>query len=128
MILKINTIAEENNYIVLELDTGKKAYKKRVKAPYRQGEKLLVSIDKIMEKAGASFSDLECIKVVNKGGSFTSLRIGIVTANALGYALGIPVFPMEGDCQKAEGKFSVVWPEYDGEPNIGKKGVGREGK
>ena len=89
---------------------------------------------KRMKEKGKPWESIKGIIVENKGGSFTALRIGIVTANALGYALGIPVasskFP-----EKASGprgftgkvkslklknstKYSVVMPEYEKEPNI----------
>jgi tRNA A37 threonylcarbamoyladenosine modification protein TsaB len=34
--------------------------------------------------------------VADEGGSFTSLRIGVITANALAYALKIPVIGESG--------------------------------
>ena len=59
------------------------------------------------------------IVVVNVGESFTALRIGVLTANALGYALGIPVISNQGTVATKLKKFSVVAPIYQREPNIG---------
>ena len=61
------------------------------------------------------------IKVENYGGSFTSLRIGVITANALAYALKIPVEANSkiNHKNKKFGLYSIVEPVYDREPNIG---------
>jgi len=78
-------------------------------------------------------TDLKEIKVKNTGESFTALRIGVITANALAYGLGIPVKPGTRDNpstlrqaqpsgfakSKKYKNFSVVAPVYDREPNIG---------
>jgi hypothetical protein len=55
------------------------------------GEKLLLAIDEIIKEAKIKLTDLKKIEVENKGGSFTSLRVGVTVANALGFALGILV-------------------------------------
>ncbi|HPW05950.1 MAG TPA: hypothetical protein PLA05_03260, partial [bacterium] len=61
------------------------------------------------------------IRVQNEGGSFTSLRIGVLTANALAYALGIPVTPLNGGKSFKFVGGQAVRPKYQSEPNIGKK-------
>ena len=137
MILYINTIKNDSTKIEIGIfKDGKKIAGREVRARYAQAEKLLPLIDKLLKgqkisagKAGLkkkSQMGLALIKeiaVVNKGGSFTSLRIGVVTANALGYALGIPVSEASEDGQTAGprkklGKFSIVQPKYYKEPNI----------
>jgi len=82
-----------------------------------QAEKLLPSIEQLLTEAGLKLFDLEKIEVVNCGGSFTSLRLGVVIANALGYALGVPVSGTNGQPFLASG-YQIVAPEYIGEPNI----------
>lgn len=82
-------------------------------AKYSQAEKLLPSIDKLIKENNLILDDLKNIKVSNYGGGFTALRIGIVTANALAYSLGIPVYGTHG-----EKKGDFVVPFYDREPNI----------
>ncbi len=69
--------------------------------------------------------------VVHAGpGGFTSLRIGVTTANALAYALGIPVVGVTGDIPDLEtllkksntaepAKSSIVVPLYSKPPDIG---------
>jgi len=52
---------------------------------------LLVKIDKILSQNQVKLDNLKAV-IVNQGpGSFTGLRVGISTANALAYALKIPV-------------------------------------
>ncbi|MFH0973018.1 MAG: hypothetical protein V1768_03475 [Patescibacteria group bacterium] len=87
-----------------------------------QAEKLLPAIDKLLKKNKIKLSDIKKIQVENQGGSFTALRIGVVTANALGYALGIPVEGTQklenrqqitdSRNQKSKNNFSVVEPIY----------------
>lgn len=54
-------------------------------------EKLLPAIHSILERNQKTISDLSAIVVGQGPGSFTGLRIGITTANALSFALKIPV-------------------------------------
>ncbi len=48
-------------------------------------------VQRLLEEKKAELSDLKAIEVVTGPGSFTGLRVGVSIANALGYALGIPV-------------------------------------
>ena len=82
-----------------------------------QAEKLLPSIEQLLTEAGLKLFDLEKIEVVNCGGSFTSLRLGVVIANALGYALDVPVSGTSGQSFLASG-YQIVAPEYISEPSI----------
>lgn len=128
MILFIDTTQGDD--IVIALKKGDRAAaRKRVKAKYAQAEKLLPEIDKILARNKLKINNIKKIQVVNAGGgpdaaiktSFTALRIGVVTANALGYSLGTPV---EGTVKGREKlkkglrKFNVVEPIYSKEPNI----------
>jgi tRNA threonylcarbamoyladenosine biosynthesis protein TsaB len=81
---------------------------------YSQAENLLPAIDKILKKAKIELADLAGIEVANCGEGFTALRIGIITANTLGYALNIPV----NGVVDSEHGFSIIKPEYSKEPNI----------
>lgn len=56
-----------------------------------ESEKLLPAIERVLSKAGVNFGDLTRIVVTSGPGPFSSLRIGVTTANVLGFALGIPV-------------------------------------
>ncbi|MCK5416483.1 hypothetical protein KAI92_03590 [Candidatus Parcubacteria bacterium] len=112
MILYINTI--NNPYILIELRDGEKVLaKKEFEAKYKQAETLLPAVDELLKNIKIDLSDLTKILVENHGGNFSSLRIGVVTANALGFALNIPVIGLHG---KQHG--NMVIPYYDREPNI----------
>ena len=128
MILFINTASYDEIIITLFTEDRKKIKTKKFTAPRKQAEKLLPAVDRLLIAAGKSLSDLTKIQVVVRGGSFTSLRIGVVTANALTYALNIPVEAVEANGEILENnhdkKFAtsnIVAPQYDREPNIGVK-------
>ena len=120
MTLYINTVSAEE--ILIALNDGEKIIvQKKISAPRRQAEKLLPAIETLLKKQKIKLSQLKKIVVANQGGSFTSLRIGVITANALAYALGIPVEaePQGQPTNKKFGIYSLVEPLYDREPNIG---------
>ncbi len=119
MILRIDTT--QNNFIEIGIkNQSKLVVEKKIKSDRTQAEKLLPAIEKLLKDNKIKISGVKEIEVKNKAGSFTSLRIGVVTANALGYALNIPV---KGENKtkviKSHGsKFSIVEPLYNGEPKI----------
>lgn len=128
MILFINTASYDEIVIALSDGNGKKVKTKKFKAPRKQAEKLLPAVDKLLVASSLSLKDLKKIQVVVTGGSFTSLRIGVVTANALAYALRIPIEAVgaDGDVLKNQAAkkfdiYNIVTPQYDREPNIGIK-------
>lgn len=84
---------------------------------FDQAEKLLTGIDALLKKNDLKKHDLTGIFVNSEGDSFTSLRIGIITANALGYALGIGVKDFNNKSVSQE-KLEIVCPKYSSEPNI----------
>ena len=117
MILYIDT--SERDEVAIMVKKGEKVIgEKKFLAKYRQAEKLLVAIDKMLDSAGVKLKSIKEIKVENRGGSFTSLRIGVITANALGFGLGIPVTTVQDSEVKKVEDFSVIKPEYSQEPTI----------
>jgi len=128
MTLFINTASYDEIIISLLSPEGKKIKTKKFKALRRQAEKLLPAVSKLLLLASKKLTDLKKIQVVVSGGSFTSLRIGVVTANALAYALKIPVEAVSagGEILKNQpakrfNSYVIVSPQYDREPNIGIK-------
>lgn len=119
MILTIDTtLADE---ISVSLSGGGRNIIKKVKAPRRQAEKLLPLVVKIMAAAKISWPQVKEVRVQNQGGSFTSLRIGVLTANALAYALGVPAISLDNKDGFSFPGGRAVKPRYQSEPNIGKK-------
>ncbi|MBC7339067.1 MAG: tRNA (adenosine(37)-N6)-threonylcarbamoyltransferase complex dimerization subunit type 1 TsaB [Firmicutes bacterium] len=59
--------------------------------PLRPSQVLMAMVDRVLRDAGVGRSDLQGVAVGCGPGSFTGLRLGLATAQALAYALGIPV-------------------------------------
>lgn len=97
--------------------------------PNRHGERLGPLIEQVLAAAGHAPGDLRAIAVGLGPGPFTGLRVGVVTAAAMGDALGIPVY---GECSldalirwptPLDGRVAAVtdarrrqvyWATYDG--------------
>lgn len=101
-------------------------------------EVLAPSISQVCQEAGTAVSDLDGVVVGLGPGPFTGLRVGIVTAAALGDALGLPVWGVcsldalpasrshgrtlaVSDARRKEVYFAL----YDGQDRIGEPSVGR---
>lgn len=114
MILSIDT--SKNDKLKIALKTGKRLLaQKEIAAEYSQAELLLPEIEKMLLAEKVKLSDIKKIMAANKGEGFTALRIGIATANALGFALGVPVNQARLTQKNA---YSIVKPIYNREPNI----------
>jgi tRNA threonylcarbamoyladenosine biosynthesis protein TsaB len=89
-------------------------------------ETIHLKIKDILDESSIELSDLGGLLAYRGPGSFTGLRIGITVANALAFALQIPITGsldpdwLDSGVQKlldgADDK--IVKPEYGGEPNI----------
>lgn len=102
-----------NSLIILELKQGNKLVsRKEIIAPHQQAEKLLPNIEALLKINKKKLSDLKNIFIETRGEGFTSLRIGVITANALAYALDIYL------TTNKKNKLKIVKPEYSRPPNI----------
>jgi tRNA threonylcarbamoyl adenosine modification protein YeaZ len=98
----------------------------------RHGELLLPAVDRVLSSAGVRREDLGAIAVGIGPGPYTGLRVGLVTAAALGSALDLPVHgvcTLDGIAHAARaqgltGPFAVAtdarrkevyWARYDAE-------------
>jgi tRNA A37 threonylcarbamoyladenosine modification protein TsaB len=128
MIFIINTAKQEEIFSAIR--KGDFLYKKKIKG--RQSGKILFILDGLLKKAKEKKENLSGIIVVNGPGPFTSVRQGVVVANALGKLLNIPVLGVNADdfifdeefikiCEKKLKKIKpgkIVLPFYNREPNI----------
>ncbi len=117
MDLYIDTSTNEYIYIAVFKD-GVLVCEDKVLAKYRQAEKLLASIDSLLKINKLQIKKIKKIKVNNEGEGFSALRIGVVTANALAYGLGVLV-ESSGGAKIKFNDYSIVRPSYSQEPNIG---------
>lgn len=86
MLLIIDT-STKKSLIVMVFTKG--FVKKVFGANFDHSEKLLPEIFKLLKNRG--LKKVKKIVVISGPGSYTGLRVGIATANALGYALDVPV-------------------------------------
>ncbi|MBA8666560.1 tRNA (adenosine(37)-N6)-threonylcarbamoyltransferase complex dimerization subunit type 1 TsaB [Holosporaceae bacterium 'Namur'] len=55
---------------------------------HKQSEKLILMIEQVLEKNNITYEELDYLAVSNGPGSFTGIRIGVATANAIAFAAG----------------------------------------
>ncbi len=89
MILRIDT--KDQKKVVVEMRDREKIVERLSEENEYGSQVLLPLIDKILKKQKITFKDLKEIEVETGPGSFTGLKVGVSVANALGFALNIPV-------------------------------------
>ena len=133
MYLYLDT-TERDSFQVSLVDKGKVLKHKTVLSVRQHSEKLLKAINGLLKAHGinapaftkeGSRGRLKGIAVVKGPGSFTSLRVGVATANALAFALGVPARGVRPGfvLQKLDSLFkkkqnNIVLPEYGQPPHI----------
>lgn len=90
MNLKIDTTKKEQVIVSLE-DKTKKFKDKIIKKQKLGSQVLLPTILEILKKNKLALKNIEEITVNPGPGSFTGTRVGVAVANALGFALKVPV-------------------------------------
>lgn len=132
MHLIVNTSANDQFTIALSGGDGRLLCHRTIKAKFKQSEKLLPAIDSLLRQKLIKLDEIKGIIVVLGPGGFTSLRIGVITANTLAYGLNIPVVGLKlnefknidelakkGVLKLKKAKpGSIVVPFYGREPNI----------
>jgi len=85
--MKLHIDTSDGEKVVIKLD------EKRFETSSHEekSQKLLPFIIETLNKEGKDIKDLKEIEVNTGPGSFTGLRVGVSVANALGWALSIPV-------------------------------------
>ena len=134
MYLYLDT-TERDSFQVALIDKGKVIRHKTILSVRAHSEKLLKTINALLQHhpypsslhfgGQAKRRGLQGIAVVKGPGSLTSLRIGVATANALSYALAIPVIGVKPSCNLEQieplfikKKSGIVLPEYGQPPHI----------
>ena len=87
---------------------------------------LLGQIETVLENNGLTWKDLTGLIAYKGPGSFTGLRIGLTTLNAVAYSLGAPIVGVQGDNWILDGSallhdgnnHEMVVPEYGADPRI----------
>jgi tRNA threonylcarbamoyladenosine biosynthesis protein TsaB len=79
----VTVALHDGDDVVLELTSDR---------PLQHGEQLAPLIEQALERTGLVRQDLTAIGVGVGPGPFTGLRVGLVTARTLGYALELPVY------------------------------------
>src|SRR4030043_2006532 len=103
MLLKIDTTKREE--VTVELIDQKSGLKDKLVQTQKLGSQVLLPmITKILKKNKISFANLTAVEVNPGPGSFTGTRVGVAVANALGFALNIPVNSKKG---------KIVLPVYE---------------
>lgn len=95
-------------------------------ANQKLAEELTSKISKLLSENNKTLSEVKNILVRSGPGGFSTLRIGVVTANTLGFGLDIPVFGIEGEFTSweemlkmpREAKSEPVKPIYAFPPRI----------
>ncbi|MEI6498825.1 MAG: tRNA (adenosine(37)-N6)-threonylcarbamoyltransferase complex dimerization subunit type 1 TsaB [bacterium] len=86
---------------------------------FNQSQELISQIDEFLSKNSINKTQIRSIGVGMGPGSYTGIRIGVTTANLLGFALNIPVVAIEEiDTVQDTCYFGPVLPIYQGEPHI----------
>ena len=90
----MNTIfidTTDNKKIMVGIRIQSKEFRKEKEVEKNRDQAMLPLIDKILKEHKLTFSDISSIEVNRGPGSFTGIKVGISVANALSFALKIPV-------------------------------------
>jgi len=120
MILYINTVLK--NEMIIAVRQGRVVLgQEKIAVDHNQAERLVPAIEALLHCLKINLKAIKKIIVASYGSSFTSLRIGVVTANALAYALKIPVEAetTKKNKRKRFGQYYLVEPHYQFAPKIG---------
>lgn len=90
IILSIDTANNQEIAVGLKIDTKEDITKQTI-GRNRKAQEVLPLIDQLLNEHNIRLTEITSIEVNVGPGSFTGLRVGIAIANALAYALDIPI-------------------------------------
>lgn len=125
MYLYLDT-TERDSFQVALIEKDKVIKHKIISSTQTHSEKLLRTINSLLNSVHKTIKDVKGIAIVEGPGSFTSLRVGMATANGLSFALNIPVMGVEVSTSlnsifkffNKKLKTKIVLPKYGREPHI----------
>lgn len=111
--MKLLALDTATPFVVVAASDGEHGFEQVCETSMKHGEQVAPLIQQVLAEAGWAPTDLTGIVVGVGPGPFTGLRVGLVTARTLGFALDIPV---HGICTLdtfaldagIEGPFTVV--------------------
>ena len=119
--MKILSIDTSTDYLSVAITDGAKTLARYHRPSHRNHSRLLVpTISNLVKNAGLKLKDIDGLCVSVGPGSFTGLRIGVVTVKALAYALDKPVVTvptLDVIARNAKGFKGVVCPVIDAKKN-----------
>lgn len=141
LILALDTATEAVAAAVLDTGSGRVVGHEVTLGPTAHGERLAPVVESALGQAGITPRDLGAIGVGRGPGPFTGLRVGLVFAGVLGWALGIPVHGVctldvlarQAHAEGLVGEFlvatdarrrEVYWARYDARRRIAGPEVG----
>lgn len=132
MILFIDSSDGQTIFVAFADRQGKLKIQKRLAARYRQAARLLPAIESLRKKLRQPIAAVTGIIVVSGPGPFTALRVGVITANTLAWALNVPIVaikasePADATASIERGlarlntahRAAIIEPYYGQAPNI----------
>ncbi len=110
--------APESDSIEITLIKDKKVFVKVIeKIDQQKTRNMLLYVEKVLKDKKIDVQKLKSVLVENQGQGFTTTRVRVTIANALAYALSIPIQGTSGKTLKKKG-IQIVEPHYSQPPNI----------
>lgn len=88
-VLLIDTSSNKEVKIGIRMDGEYRLFKRKI--THQKAQVVLPMIDRLLRQYKVSLKDLRSIEVNTGSGSFTGIRVGMAIANAISFALKIPV-------------------------------------
>lgn len=89
-----------NKEVIVRLTMDATVDEVRQEIQFNRGQVVLPIIKTLLEKHGLNPQNLDSVEVNEGPGSFTGVRVGVSIANAISFALKIPVNGIEYDTDK----------------------------